>query len=77
MPGNSCIAQLLSIIHKIQTAFDDNPAVDVRSVFLDISKALDKVWHISLLFKLKAYGVDGEILSLLENYFENRKKVLF
>ena len=69
---DSCIAQLLSIIHEIQTAFDNNPAVDVRGVFLDISKAFDKVWHIGLLFKLKAYGVDGELLSLLENYLENR-----
>ena len=68
LPGDSCIAQLLSIIHEIQTAFDNNPADDVRGVFLDISKAFDKVWHIGLLFKLKAYGVDGELLSLLENY---------
>ena len=74
LPGDSCIAQLLSIIHEIQTAFDNNPAVDVRGVFLDISKAFDKVWHTGLLFKLKAYGVDGELLSLLENYLENRKQ---
>ena len=45
-----------------------------RGVFLDISKAFDKVWQIGLLFKLKAYGVDGELLSLLENYLENRKQ---
>ena len=44
LPGDSCIAQLLSIIHEIQTAFDNNPTVDVRSIFLDISKAFDKVW---------------------------------
>ena len=41
--GHSCIAQLLSMIHEKQTAFDDNPTVDVRGVFLDISKAFDKV----------------------------------
>ena len=51
-----------------------NPAVNVAGVFLYISKAFDKVWHIRLLFKLKAYGVDGESLSLLENYLENRKQ---
>ena len=44
------------------------------NVFLDILKASDKVWHIALLFKLKAYGVDGELISLLENYLENRKQ---
>ena len=74
LPGGSCITQLLSIIHEIQTAFDKNPTADVRGVFLDILKAFDKVWHIGLLFKLKAYGVDDGLLSLLENYLENRKQ---
>ena len=57
--GDSCIAQLLSIIPQIQTAFDENPTVDVRRVFLDISKAFDKGWHDGIIFKLKAYGVEG------------------
>ena len=39
----SCIARLLSIINEIQTAFDENPTVDVRGVFLDITKAFDKI----------------------------------
>ena len=43
----------------------------MRGVFLDISKAFDKVWHDSLTFKLKAYGIEGELLSLLENYLQN------
>ena len=42
LPGNSCIAQLLSVVHGIQTVFDNNCVVDVRAVFLDISKAFDK-----------------------------------
>ena len=74
LPGDSCIAQLLSIIHEIQNAFDENPACDVRGVFLDISKAFDKVWHDGLLYKLKTYGIDGQLLSLLENYLENREQ---
>ena len=51
--------------------FDKNPTVDVRGVFLDISKVFDKVWHEGLLFKLKAYGVEGELLSLPKNYSQN------
>ena len=42
------------IIHEIQTAFDKHPTVDVRDVFLDISKAFDKVWQNALLLKLKS-----------------------
>ena len=39
-PGDSCINQPLSIIHEIFQSFDEG--FEVRSVFLDISKALDK-----------------------------------
>ena len=41
--GDSCINQLLSLIHKIYKSFDDG--LDVRGIFFDISKAFDKVWH--------------------------------
>ena len=71
---DSCIAQLLSIIHEIQTAFDENPTVDVRGGFLNISKAFDKVWHDSFIFKLKLYDVEGELLLLLKNYLHNREQ---
>ena len=76
LPGDSCIAQLLSIIYEIQTAFDNNPTVDVRGVFLDILKAFDKVWHGGLLFKLQAYGVEGQLLAILKDYLRNRKQRL-
>ena len=74
LPGDSCIAQLLSIIHEIQTTFDNNPTVDVRGVFLDISKAFDKVWDSGLLFKLQSYGVEGQLLAVLKDYHYNRKR---
>ena len=41
-PCDSCINRLLSITHEIYLSFDDRFEV---SVFLDISKAFDKVWH--------------------------------
>ena len=40
-PGDSCIDQLLSIAHKMYQSFGDN--LEVGAVFLDISKAFDKV----------------------------------
>ena len=42
-PSDSCINQLLGIIHEIFEALDCNPPLEVRSVFLDISKAFNKV----------------------------------
>ena len=63
--------RLLSIIHEIQTAFDNNPVTDMRGVFLDISKVFDKVSDKGPIFKLKYYSVEGKTLSLLENCLKN------
>ena len=48
--------------------------MEVRSVYLDMSKAFDKVWHAGLIFKLKQNGTSGGLLILLENYLSNRKQ---
>ena len=74
IPGDSCILQLLSIIQEIHKSFDCNPPEDVRGVFLDISKAFDKVWHEGLIFKLNTYVVEGKSIMLLENYFKNQSQ---
>ena len=71
-PSDSCVNQLIAIIHEIFEAFDCNPSLEVRSVFLDISKAFDKVWHEGLLYKLKSMGVSGKLYNLLENYLSDR-----
>ena len=42
-PGDSTINQLLSTITDIYDAFEHYE--ETRVVFLDISKAFDKVWH--------------------------------
>ena len=52
-PGDSTINQVLYITHSIHTAFEEYPSRETRAVFLDISKAFDKVWHEGLIFKLK------------------------
>ena len=71
-PSDSCINQLLAITHDIFEAFDVNPSLEVWSVFLDISKAFDKVWHEGLLYKLKSMGISGELYDFLENYLSGR-----
>ena len=71
-PNYSCINQLLAITHEIFEACDCSPSLEVRSVFLDISKAFDKVWHEGLLYKIKSIGISGECYSPLENYLSGR-----
>ena len=71
-PSDSCINQLLAITHEIFEAFDCNPPLEVRSVFLDMSKVFDKVWHEGLLYKLKSMGISGQLYDLLENYLSGR-----
>ena len=70
-PGDSTISQLLYITHQIYTAFEDFPSREAGAVFLDISKAFDKVWHDSLVFKLKTYDISGHLLVLIELYLSN------
>ena len=41
-------------------------------MFLDISKAFDRVWHDGLIFKLRSYGITGPFLSLLRNFLSDR-----
>ena len=73
-PGDSTVNQLISITHTIFKAFDCNPPLDVRSVYLDISKAFDRVWHDGLIYKLKRCGVSGELLSLIQSFLKDRKQ---
>ena len=73
-PNDSCINQLISITHNIYRAFDANPSLEVRGVFLDLSKAFDKVWHEGLLYKIKNNGINGNALQLIESFLHNRRQ---
>ena len=46
----------------------------MRGTFLDISRAFDKVWHEGLIFNLKTYCVEANLLKLLENYLTDRQQ---
>ena len=71
-PGDSCINQPVSITHGIYSSFDDG--FEVRSVFLEISKAFDKVWHEGIIFKLKQNGVSDDLLNILSDFLRKRKQ---
>ena len=71
-PGDSCINHLLSITHEIFTPFDNG--LEVRSAFLDISKAFDKAWYEGLVSKLKHNTIFGELFHILSDFLSNRKQ---
>ena len=71
-PGDSTTNQLLFLVHNIHLALDEQK--EVRSLFLDMSKAFDKVWHDGLLFKLQRNGIEGQLLQLFRSCLSNRKQ---
>ena len=71
-PGDFCINQLLSITHDIYISF--NCSYEIRGVFLDISKAFDKVWHDGITFKLEQDSISGKLHKLLQDFLVNRKQ---
>jgi hypothetical protein len=69
-PGDSTVNQLIFICDKIAKTLDCGN--EIRAIFLDFSKAFDKVWHHGLLYKLKRSGITGKTLHWLQSYLSNR-----
>jgi hypothetical protein len=72
LPGVSTITQLVEIYDQFCHAVSHGK--DIRVVFLDISKAFDRVWHDGLLYKLKQHGIKGKLLAWLMNYLKDRQQ---
>ena len=68
--NDSTVKQLLSITHAIYKAFDSNQ--EIRAVFLDISRAFDRVWHEGIIFKLQQLGVEGEAINIIKSFLADR-----
>ena len=72
--GDGTVNQLIHIVHNIHKGLDHKR--DVCMVFLDISKAFDRVYHEGLIFKLKQLGIEGKLLEWLKSYLTNRKQIV-
>ena len=72
--NDSCESQLLSIgiVHGIYSSFDCYPSLEVRGIFLDISKAFDRVWHEGLIYKIQSTGISGTPLKLIKSFLSGR-----
>ena len=67
---HSCGSQLFITINDIAKQIDTNLQVD--AAILDFSKAFDKVSHSRLLYKLRHYGIRGNVLHWLESFLHGR-----
>ena len=68
--GMSTVTQLIEVYHHFCQAVENGK--EIRVVFLDISKAFDKVWHSGLLFKLEQCGIGGQLLAWFKDYLKDR-----
>jgi len=68
---HSTTSNILEVTHKLLVAKDSGCSSTV--LFLDISKAFDKVIY-SALFKLRRLGVTGSLYSLLQSYLSGRSQ---
>ena len=65
-------ADLLTVVSdRIARAFNRSGAT--RAVALNVSKAFERVWHASLLHKLKSYGISGQLFGLISSFLSNRR----
>ena len=68
--GLSCATNLIEFMNKVTEAADEGLSVDV--FYLDFAKAFDKVPKQRLLTKLKAKGIDGNLLAWIGDWLSGR-----
>ena len=64
----------MELLERISKAIDDKKYT--MGVFLDLSKAFDKVTHSILLHKVEHSSKRGVVLEWFNNYLPNRKQVV-
>ncbi|MEW8548552.1 MAG: reverse transcriptase domain-containing protein [Candidatus Thiodiazotropha sp.] len=68
--GKSCVTQLLEFLDEITEALDQGEDIDI--IYLDFSKAFDKVPHKRLMKKLWGYGIRGKIHKWIQEFLNCR-----
>ena len=71
LPSKSTVTQLVQVVHDFAKALEMKKQVDV--IYLDVSKAFDRVPHEKLLFKLESLGISGPLLSWFRSYLTGRR----
>ena len=77
MPGRSCTSQLVGVLDKIGKVLDRGEQIDV--IYLDMTKAFDKVNHELLINKLlinklRRFGFKTNLLNWFQSYLYHRRQ---
>ena len=70
--GRSCLTNLLEFLEYITKQLDEGNSIDV--IYLDFSKAFDKVPHRRLVHKLRLHGIRGTIVEWIGEWLSGRKQ---
>ena len=70
--GRATISQIMRFYDSILTLLDQGQAVD--AIYLDFSKAFDKVDHSILLKKLRSVNISGKIWNWIREFLQNREQ---
>lgn len=72
LASRSTQTNLLEFLDKLTEIIDEGGAMDI--VYLDFSKAFDKISHRLTLQKLQDHGIRGKLLNWIESWLSNRKQ---
>jgi len=68
MQNRSASDLLLTMTTAWNQSLDEG--CDTYVIALDIAEAFDRVWHRGIIAKLHSLGIDGKLLSLLQDYLK-------
>ena len=71
VPGSSTTCALIDLLHNWYSATDQAKNM-VRVIFLDYSKAFDRINHVTLIDKLKSLHVDQVIVNWVTEFLRHR-----
>jgi ribonuclease P/MRP protein subunit RPP40 len=72
VPGKSCLTNLLEYYEFVTSKVDQGEPVD--SIYLDFSRAFDKVAHARLMKKIRNYGFHSKICDWIESWLSGRQQ---
>ena len=72
MKHKLCVTNLLEFFDKITLETDNN--IPMNIIYLDFSKAFDKVPKHQLIQKLQSHSINGNVISWINNWLTGRRQ---